>query len=44
MLKKNIDKQKRKGRKTWSGYKPLVTKTKKQKQESIMRKYKKLPV
>ena len=40
MLDKNIEKQKRKERRTWIGYKPLTTKTKKQKEESIRNKHK----
>jgi hypothetical protein len=40
MLQKNIDKQKRKERKTWMGYKPKCTPTKKEKIEKINKKYK----
>ena len=40
MLQKNIDKQKRKERRTWGGYKPLVTPTKKEKLAKTDRKYK----
>jgi hypothetical protein len=40
MLQKNIDKQKRKERRTWSGYKPLHTPTKKEKLARLDKKYK----
>lgn len=40
MLQKNIDKQKRKERKTWVGYTPKCTPTKKQKLEKINKKHK----
>lgn len=39
MLQKNIDKQKRKERKTWVGLFPRKTPTKKEKQEKINSKY-----
>lgn len=40
MLQKNIDKQARKERKTWVGYKPKATPTKKEKEQKINNKYK----
>ena len=45
MTEKNREKQERKEHrqncgKLWGGYKPLVTKTKKEKEESLRRKYK----
>lgn len=40
MLQKNIDKKKRKERKTWVGYAPKRTPTKKEKLEKINKKYK----
>lgn len=39
MLQKNIDKQKRKQRKTWVGLFPRKTPTKTEKQEKINNKY-----
>lgn len=40
MLQKNIDKQKRKERKTWVGMFPRKTPTKKELEKKIERKYK----
>lgn len=40
MLQKNIDKQKRKERKTWEGLYTRKTPTKKEKQDKIEKKYK----
>ena len=40
MLQKNIDKEERKKRKTWQGYYPRKTPTKKEKMEKERRKYK----
>jgi hypothetical protein len=42
MLQKNIDKEKRKQRKTWHGYRTTKTPTRKEKLEKISRKYRKL--
>ena len=39
MLQKNIDKEKRKKRKTWTGLYTRKTPTKKEKQDKINRKY-----
>lgn len=39
MLQKNIDKQKRKERKTWNGYYTRKTPTKKEKMEKAERKH-----
>lgn len=41
MLPKNVAKLKRKERKTWVGYAPKATPTKKEKLEKINKKYKK---
>lgn len=40
MLKKNIDKQKRRERQTWVGYYTRITPTKKQKQDKLLKKEK----
>ena len=41
MLQKNIDKEKRKNRKTWIGFHTRKTPTKKEKLEKISKKYQK---
>lgn len=41
MLQKNIDKEKRKERKTWTGYYLRKTPSKKEKMEKIVKKYSK---
>lgn len=41
MLQKNIDKQKRKERRTWNGFYSRITPTKKEKLEKISKKYRK---
>ena len=41
MLQKNIERERRKQRPTWSGYTPKQTPTKKEKMRKIEKKYKK---